>query len=93
MGKWTTIVGDHAPKPPTLGPDRVEVRYVLDSTTNSGDATAPISAEQRARLLYERGEGPQAPDLKPEPTPKPRDRRTHRAERPATAWTGYTRDT
>ena len=89
--KWTTIVGANAPTPPILGPDRVEVRYVLDTVVNATDAGPVANPKQRARLLYEKGEGPQAPDTKPEPSPRPRDRTGHRgAGRPPKAWTGWT---
>lgn len=77
MGKWVTIVGDHAPKV-VMPPDTTTTRYVLETVANEG-AGAPCSDEQRALLLYEKGEGPQRPDEKPEPTGGPHDRRGFRA--------------
>lgn len=89
--RWTTIVGEHVAKvaPP---PDSMTVRYLLETVTNAGNGGEACSQEQRDRLLYERGEGPQKPDEKPEPTSGPRDRRTFRgADRPPIPWSGVTK--
>jgi len=92
MSKWVTIVGEHI-EPPERPGDPVARGYFLEEVANAGDAGPVASAEQRARLLYERGEGPQAPDEKPEPIGGPRDRRTFReADRPVRTWTGRADD-
>jgi hypothetical protein len=82
MSKWVRIVGEHIEPPKAKPNDPVARGYFLETVTNEGEAGAVASAEQRARLLYERGEGPQAEDGKPEPVSGPRDRRGFRpAER------------
>jgi hypothetical protein len=72
MSKWVRIVGEHI-DPPKPKPEDPQPRgYFLETVANEGDAGPVASPEQRARLLYERGEGPQAEDGKPEPIGGPR---------------------
>jgi len=77
MSKWVTIVGEHI-EPPERPGDPVARGYFLEEVANAGDAGPVASDEQRARLLYERGEGPQAEDGKPEPVSGPRQGPTAR---------------
>lgn len=87
-GKWTTIVGDHAPRVEPPPPPKRVVRYVLQEAV-PGEYRPVANMTQRERLLYERGVGPLRPDDKPEPHGGPHDRRTFRpAKRPAQPWSG-----
>jgi hypothetical protein len=89
---YVTLYGAHAERA-AMPEDRVEVSYRLEGVVLECKISRPLTNQQRERLLYEKGEGPQAPDEKPEPTPRPRDRRTFApADRPAKAWSGYTEE-
>ena len=69
--QWVTLIGEHAPVVSAAEEAALKPYWLERVSTDLLDGIAHaqrLAAEERERLLYERGVGPGRPDGRPEPS-------------------------